>query len=78
MQELLRSENLIAVCDTSVKNGALGACWMIMTREKEELMNREIRANDWGFNDSKTAEAVVLLYLIQTLRKNHTTLIKDK
>ena len=49
-----------------------------MTREKEELMNREIRANDWGFNDSKTAEAVVLLYLIQTLRKNHTTLIKDK
>ena len=40
-----------------------------MTRENEELMNHKIHENDWGYNTSKTAEAVMILDLITTLRK---------
>ena len=43
----------------------------MMTRDKEELMNHGTRAKDWGFNTSKIVEAVMLLELIVTLRKNH-------
>ena len=49
-----------------------------MKREKEEPMNHGMSAKDWGFNASKEAEAVVLLCLITTLRKNYTTLINGK
>ena len=39
MQELLRSGKSIAACDALVKNEVIGACRVIMIREKEELMN---------------------------------------
>ena len=47
----------------------MGAHWVTMTREKEDLMSNEIRTKDWNFNTSKTEDAVTLLDLIKTLRK---------
>ena len=46
----------------------MGAWWIMMAREKEELMSHEVCAKEWNFNTSKTAEAVILLGLIATLR----------
>ena len=37
-QELLRSGNFIEASDASVKNGVIEACWIMMTRKKEEIM----------------------------------------
>ena len=44
------------------------ACWIMMTREKEELMSYEMRAKCRNFNTLKIAEALLLLDLITTLR----------
>ena len=47
----------------------MGACWVAMAREKKELMNHEMHANDWGYNNSKTEQVALILDLITTLRK---------
>ena len=39
-----------------------------MTREKEEVISHKMHAKDWKLNTSKTAEAVILLDLVATLR----------
>ena len=41
MQEFLRSVKVIAVCEASVKNRSMGSCWLMITREKKELMNHK-------------------------------------
>ena len=43
----------------------------MMKREKEEPMDNKMWAKGWKNNASKTAEAVILLDLITTLRKSH-------
>ena len=73
MQEFLGSGKMIAAYDASVKNGLMGACWVMMTRENEKIMNHEMREKDWGHDASKTKEAVMLLDLITTLtKKSHS------
>ena len=62
----------------SVKNGVIGSHWVMMTRDTEELTSHGIHAKDCDFNASKIAEAVILLDLIKTVRKNYMTLIQVK
>ena len=47
----------------------MGVYRVMMTRDKEELMNHGTRTKDWDFNTSKIVETVMLLELIVTLRK---------
>ena len=61
----LSSEKVIEVCDVSVKNGTMGTCWVMMTKEKEEPIHHEMHTKYWSFNESKTAEVVTLLDLIE-------------
>ena len=68
MQELLRKGEVIVACDSSVKDGIMGAYWVIMTRKNEKLLSHEMHAKDWSYNTPKTAEAVILLDLITTLQ----------
>ena len=67
MKESLKSGKVIAACDALVKNGVIGTWWVMMTREKEELMSHEFHSKDWNFNTSKTVEVVILLDLTATL-----------
>ena len=64
MQESLRKGEVIAVCDASVKDGVMGAYWVIMTRKNQTLLSHEMYAKDWSYNTPKTTEAVILLDLI--------------
>ena len=68
MQELLRKGEVIAACDASVKDGVMGAYWVIMTRKNKTLLSHEMHAKDWSYSTPKTAEAVILLDLITTLQ----------
>ena len=42
MQELLRSRKVIASCDASIKNGLMVPRWVMMKRDKEELINHQM------------------------------------
>ena len=68
IQESLRKGEVIAACDASVKDGIMGAYWVIMTRKNEKLLSHKMHAKDWSYNTPKTAEAVILLDLITTLQ----------
>ena len=52
MQELLKAGKVIAACDPSVKNVVMVALWVIMARDKEDIMSHEIHAKEWYFNTS--------------------------
>ena len=67
-QGLLKARKVTSACDNSVKNGVMGAFWIMMTRENEELIIYEMHEKDWKLSTSKTAEAAILLDLIATLR----------
>ena len=53
MQHLLRKGEIIAACDASVKDGAMGAYWVIITRKNETLMSHEMHSKDWSYNTRK-------------------------
>ena len=46
----------------------MAAHWVMMKREKEELISHEMHAKYWNLNNSKTANTVSILDLIVTLR----------
>ena len=54
-QELLKAGKVIVACDASVKNSVMGALWVMMKREREEIIIHEIHAKDWSLNTSKTS-----------------------
>ena len=41
IQESLRKGEVIAACDASVKDGIMGAYWVIMTRKNEKLLSHK-------------------------------------
>ena len=45
-QELLKCGKIIVACDASVKNDVMGAWWVMMIRDKEELMRHEMHAKE--------------------------------
>ena len=49
-QGLLKARKVTSACDTSVKNGVMGACWVAMTRENEDLISHKTNAKDWNLN----------------------------
>ena len=68
MQQLLKKGEIIEACDASIKDRAMGAYWVKMTKKNEILMSHEMHAKDWSFNTPKTADAVILLDLISMLQ----------
>ena len=72
------SRKVIEACNNSIKNGVIGEHWVMMTRDKEELMSHETHAKEWSFNTLKAVEAVILLHLIATLRMKSYNINKGK
>ena len=68
MQQSLIKGEVIAAYDASVKDGVMGAYWVVMTRKNETLVSHEMHAKCWSYNTPKTVEAVILLKLIATLQ----------
>jgi len=64
---LLRTNQAVAGCDASVKNGMIGTAWVLMTRSKRILTEREVYLKDWQVNTEQTVEAIILLNFIQTV-----------
>ena len=56
----------------------MGTWCVVITREKEELMNNEFHAKKWNFNTSKIVEIVISLDLIATLREKDNNTNKGK
>ena len=45
----------------------MGVYWVIMNRQWNTLIEKELFANYWNYNIARTAEAVILLDMIQTI-----------
>ena len=71
--DLLRTNQVVAGCNASVKNSIMGAVWVLMTRSKRILMKREVYSKNWQVNIGKTAEAIILLDFMHTVYNKHTS-----
>ena len=48
----------------------MGAYWVIMDRDKNILMEKELFAKEWEINTARIVEAVILLDMIRTINDN--------
>ena len=68
IEELIRDNKVMAACDASVKDGQMGAYWMIMTIDKRILMERELFSKELYLNILRTVKAMILLDFINMFR----------
>ena len=48
-------------------NNMMGAYWVIMDRDQNILMEKELFIKEWELNTPRTAEVTILLGMIQTI-----------
>ena len=64
---LIKNNNAMVVCDVSVKNRRMGGYWIIVIRDRWVLMEKEIYLKNWHINTLKSAEAIIILDLMQVI-----------
>ena len=55
---------MVEGCDVSVKNTIMGVYWVIIDRDQNILMEKELFTKKWEMNTLRTAEATILLDII--------------
>ena len=61
--------NAVAATDASVKDGKMGGCWIIVNKENRDLLSNELHHKRWEHNTSGSAEVIVLLEMLVTLKR---------
>jgi len=64
---MILESKAIAASDASVKDGEMGGAWIIKNNEGDELLSNEIHHKEWNNNSNVSAEAIMLLELIQVI-----------
>ena len=67
--EMVHHSRALAASDTSVKDGEIGRVQMIIKNNGEEVLSNKLYHKKWAENLSKSAEALLLLELLQVIVK---------